>query len=204
MKTQKEDFKMKRFFAILLTLSVLWACVGCGMVRYTEPISVKFEGNVVDDFESERLLEILNGGEWEDGLCDCVNEFYLTLNVHKIGYSTGCNTFNNVTNGSSLVLDDQTAAEVEEILCSLFPKAHMPYILEGEVLTVSNGSITVKTELYDGLGIVVSTNFVDGYGYKSDMANIEVGDSVCVLYDGKVAESYPPQILTVYQIYEKE
>lgn len=78
--------------------------------------------------------------------------------------------------------------------------ADAPYMVEGEVLAVSKGSIKIKTVLYGGSGIVVSTRFVEGYGYKSDVDNIKVGDFVRVLYDGKVAESYPPQILTVYSI----
>lgn len=79
-------------------------------------------------------------------------------------------------------------------------EADVPYAIEGEVLEVATGSITIKTELYDGLGIVVSTRFVEGYGSKSDVGNIKVGDYVRVLYDGRVAESYPPQILSVYSI----
>ena len=79
-------------------------------------------------------------------------------------------------------------------------EADIPYVIEGEVLEIATGSIAVKTELYDGLGIVVSTRFAEGYGYKSDVNNIKVGDRVRVLYDGRVAESYPPQILTVYSI----
>ena len=82
--------------------------------------------------------------------------------------------------------------------------ADVPYMIEGEVLSVSSGSVTIKTELYDGLGIVVSTRFVEGFGYKSDVDNIKVGDFVRVLYDGKVAESYPPQILSVYSICKSE
>ena len=79
-------------------------------------------------------------------------------------------------------------------------EADVPHMIEGEVLEVATGSITIKTELYDGLGIVVSTRFVEGYGSRSDVENITVGDYVRVLYDGRVAESYPPQILTVYSI----
>ena len=79
-------------------------------------------------------------------------------------------------------------------------EADVPHMIEGEVLAVSKGSITIKTELYDGLGIVVSTRFVEGYGSRSDVGNITVGDYVRVLYDGRVAESYPPQILSVYSI----
>ena len=78
--------------------------------------------------------------------------------------------------------------------------ADIPFMIEGEVLAVSTGSITIRTELYGGTGIVVSTRFVEGYGHKSDVENVKVGDFVRVLYDGRVAESYPPQILTVYSI----
>lgn len=212
---------MKKYFAIALAFIIVFVCVGCGNSKYTAPISVKMlgEGNTVtmtEDFASDRLLEILNDGNWEDGLCDCVNSFYLTVNGHKIGYSTGCMTFNNTTNGKSLKLDNATAMEVEEIFYSLNfnfeddkilefvydSEADIPYRLEGEVLSVSKNSITVKNDQYDK--IVVSTNFVKGFGYKSDISNVNVGDLVSVIYDGKVAESYPPQILTVYQIYEME
>ena len=78
--------------------------------------------------------------------------------------------------------------------------ADIRFMIEGEVFAVSTGSITIRTELYGGTGIVVSTRFVEGYGSKSDVENVKVGDFVCVLYDGRVAESYPPQILTVYSI----
>lgn len=208
---------MKKYFAILLVLVVLLACVGCGNPKYTAPIQVRIlddgtTATAVDDFDSVRLIEILNEGKWEDGLCDCVNQFYLTVNGHKIGYSTSCKTFNNTTNGKALELDDVTAEEVKEILYSVpfyfggeetsdFVHDHgvgVPFMLEGEVLSVSKNSITVKNDQYDR--IVVSTRFVEGYGYKSDVENIKVGDFVRVLYDGKVAESYPPQILTVYSI----
>ena len=77
-------------------------------------------------------------------------------------------------------------------------ESDIPYMLEGEVLYISTNSITIKNDQYDK--IVVSTRFFEGYGYKSDVENITVGDFVRVLYDGKVAESYPPQILTVYSI----
>ena len=214
---------MKKYFAIALTFIMLFVFMGCGNSKYTAPISVKMlgEGNTVtmiEDFASDRLLEILNDGNWEVGLYDCVSSFYLTVNGHKIGYSSSGMIFNNTTNGKSLKLDNATAMEVEEIFYSLdfnfeggkMPEfvydreADIPYMLEGEIISVSNGSITVKTELYDGLGIVVSTNFLEGYGYKSDISNISVGDRVRVLYDGKVAESYPPQILSVYSINKVE
>ncbi len=218
--------KMKRYFALALAFVMIFVFVGCGSTKYTAPIQIQLfgydgTGTVVDDFDSERLLEILNEGEWRDGLCDCINEFTLTVNDNKIGYNVSCGTFNNTTNGTSLVLDDATADELWEIFKSVLSKfenqeqsqlvdcifdheADIPYMLEGEVMSVSSGSITVKTELYDGLGIVVSTNFLEGYGYKSDISNIAVGDRVRVLYDGKVAESYPPQILSVYSINKVE
>ena len=215
----REDMKMKKYFAIMLAFVMIFACVGCGSSKYTAPIQIKLLGDeatvtVVDDFDSARLLEILNKGKWENGLCDCANQFYLTVSDHKIGYSTSCKTFNNTKNGKSLVLDDATAEEVKEILYSMpfnfdgeetsefvhDSGSGVPSMLEGEVLSISNGSITVKNEQYDGLGVVVSTSFVEGYGYKSDVDKIKVGDFVHVLYDGKVAESYPPQILTVYSI----
>ena len=199
---------MKRYIALIAVIIVAVSCIGCGKMEYTAPISVKITGDgdiatAVEDFVSERLLEILNTGNWEEGLCDCVNQFYLTVNGHKIGYSTGCMTFNNTTNRKSLKLDNATAGEVEEILCSLKPDFmgdEFIHELEGEVTSVSTGSITVKTELYDGLGIVVSTRFVEGFGHKSDVENIKTGDRVRVLYDGRIAESYPPQILSVYSI----
>lgn len=78
----------------------------------------------------------------------------------------------------------------------------VPFMLEGEVLSISNSSITLKSEQHDR--IVISTNFVEGFGYKSDISSIAVGDRVRVLYDGKVAESYPPQILSVYSINKVE
>ena len=210
----KEDSKMKKYFVLVMLLAMIFACVGCGNQKYEAPISVKLLGDgntvtIIDDFTSERLLEILNEGKWEDGLCDCFNQLYLTVNGYKIGYSTSCKTFNNTTNRKSLELDDVTAQEVEEILCSLEISFEgedfvhdsgigVPFMLEGEVLSISSTSITLKTETHDK--IVVSTRFADGFGYKSDVGNINVGDRVHVLYDGKVAESYPPQILTVYSI----
>ena len=183
-------------------------------MEYTAPISVKIIGEgdtatMVEDFTSESLLEILNNGNWEDGLCDCVNQFYLTVNGHKIGYSTGCKTFNNTTNRKSLKLDDVTAQEVEEILYALDISfgggdfvydsgIGVPFMLEGEVWSISSTSIILKNEEYDK--IVVTTRFVEGFGYKSDVENIKIGDRVRVLYDGRIAESYPPQILSVYSI----
>ena len=115
------------------------------------------------------------------------------------------------------MLGDAEAEEVKEIIKNVLPKfeeeskselddcfddTYLPFMLEGEVLSISNNSLTLKSEQHDK--IVVSTNFVEGFGYKSDISDINVGDCVRVLYDGKVAESYPPQILTVYQIYEME
>ena len=213
---------MKRYFAVLLILVMAFSLIGCGGTKYEAPIQIKLLGDnesvtVVDDFESERLLEILNNGDWKDGLCDCIDEVYFTVSGHKIGYSTGCKTFNNKTNGKSLVLNDAQAEEVKEIIKNVLPKCeegyeselkdycdetYIPTVLEGEVLSILNGSITLKSEQHNK--IVVSTNFLEGFGYKSDISNIKVGDRVRVLYDGKVAESYPPQILSVYQIHEIE
>ena len=110
--------------------------------------------------------------------------FSLLLVIFVVWVCTGCGG-----DGVISCYDDLTDGD-----------ADAPYVIEGEVLAVSKGSITIKTELYGGSGIVVSTRFVEGYGHKSDVDNIKVGDFVRVLYDGKVAESYPPQILTVYSI----
>ena len=209
---------MKRYFSVLLILVMVFSLIGCGGTKYEAPIQIKLLGGnesltVVDDFESARLLEILNNGDWKEGLCDCIDEIFFTVSGHKIGYSTSCKTFNNKTNGKSLVLNDAQAEEVKEIIKNLLPKCeegyeselkdycdeiYMPTVLEGEVLSISNGSITLKSEQHDK--IVVSTNFLEGFEYKSDISNVKVGDRVRVLYDGKVAESYPPQILTVYSI----
>ena len=209
---------MKKYFAFGLAFVMIFAFVGCGSTKYTAPIQIKLfgydgTGTVVDDFDSERLLEILNEGEWKDGLCDCIDEVFFTVSGHKIGYSTSCKTFNNKTNGKSLILNDGEADEVKEIikavlpqfenekkseLVAFFDETYLPFMLEGEVLSISNSSITLKSEQHDR--IVISTNFIEGFGYKSDISNIAVGDIVCVLYDGKVAESYPPQILSVYSI----
>lgn len=209
---------MKKIFAVLLVLVMPLSLVCCGNPKYEAPIQIKLLGGnevvtMVEDFDSERLLEILNEGNWQDGLCDCIDEISFTVSGHKIGYSTSCKTFNNKTNGKSLVLNETEAEEVKEIIKGVLPEfeeennselkdyfydTYLPFVLEGEVLSVSNSSITIKCEQHDK--IVVSTNFVDGFGYKSDISNIAVGDRVRVLYDGKVAESYPPQILTVYSI----
>ena len=196
---------MKKSFAVLLVAVAIFMCIGCENTKCQAPIQIKlFGGNetvtMVDDFESERLLEILNNGKWEDGLCDCIDEIFFAVSGHKIGYSTSCKTFNNKTNGKSLVLNETEAEEVKEIIKGVLPKfekedkseledyydeTYLPFMLEGEVLSVSSGSITVKSDQHDR--IVVSTNFVEGFGYKSDISNIKVGDTVRVLYEGKVA-----------------
>lgn len=213
---------MKRYFALALAFVMIFALVGCGSTKYTNPIQIKLVGydgmvTIVDDFDSERLLEILNEGEWKDGLCDCIDEAFFTVSGYKIGYSTSCKTFNNKTNCRSLVIDEAEAEEVKKIikgvlteyegedkseLKDFFDDTYLPFMLEGEVVSISNSNITLKSEQHDR--IVISTNFLEGFGYKSDISNIAVGDRVHVLYDGKVAESYPPQILSVYSINKVE
>ena len=79
---------MKKYFAILLAFILIFVCVSCGNSKYEAPIQIKLFGGseivtAVDDFDSERLLEILNEGNWQDGLCDCIDEIFLPSAVIK-------------------------------------------------------------------------------------------------------------------------
>lgn len=70
--------------------------------------------------ESQLILDLLNNGEWIDSLCDCFNDYTISLNGKVIRYSSGCGTFNNITDGTSLTLSDSEKASVNEYLESLF------------------------------------------------------------------------------------
>lgn len=70
--------------------------------------------------ESQLILDLLNNGEWINSLCDCFNDYTISLNGKVIRYSSGCGTFNNITDGTSLTLSDSEKASVNEYLESLF------------------------------------------------------------------------------------
>ena len=73
-----------------------------------------------NEVRSDMMLDLLNNGEWADSLCDCINDYTISLNGKVIRYSSGCGTFNNITDGTSFVLSDNDKAAVNEYFESLF------------------------------------------------------------------------------------
>ena len=73
-----------------------------------------------NEVRSDMILDLLNNGEWADSLCDCIHDYTISLNGKVIRYSSGCGTFNNITDGTSFVLSDNDKAAVNEYFESLF------------------------------------------------------------------------------------
>ena len=78
------------------------------------------ESSVEATTESQLILNLLNNGKWVDGLCDCINDYTISLNGKVIRFSSYCGTFNNITDRTSLTLSDDEKASVNEYLESLF------------------------------------------------------------------------------------
>ena len=141
-------------------------CTKCGETRlYTDPNSIdpSHEQSETEKFtysgemvikainfssveattESQLILDLLNNGEWIDTLCDCINDYTISLNGKVIRYSSGCGTFNNITDGTSLTLSDDEKASVNENLERLF----------------AYRDPDVQQEIYDYYSVTIINNF---------------------------------------------
>lgn len=70
-------------------------------------------------------------------------------------------------------------------MLEVYEKSVLVEPFEGEVELSSSDQIVVSTE-------VVSTH---------EVPQMEVGDTIRIVYNGEIAESYPAQIATVFAIY---
>lgn len=70
--------------------------------------------------ESQLILDLLNNGEWANTLCNCINDYTISLSGKVLRYSSGCGTFNNVTDKTSLTLSDNEKTSVNDYLEKLF------------------------------------------------------------------------------------
>lgn len=75
---------------------------------------------VAFDFPSEKIIALLEGGEWVNDVTDCAHDYIFTLNGKNLRYHSSCGSFIDIENTSSLTVGDGDKEEINSLLESLF------------------------------------------------------------------------------------
>lgn len=147
--------------------------------------------------EKKYVIDLLNNGKWYSGIAKCPADYKFFTQMYTIGYCADDGVFNNFTLNCSMTISEEEKLLLNEYLSTdsegkdIIEKAYF----YGRVLEIYDGSclLTVTDTGNQQFGldnkVVVHTNI-------EDCPEIAVGDYLRVVFDGRVAESYPPQIFS--------
>ena len=193
---------MKRVFALILSTVLLFSLSGCAKTyrqawdgfcytSYDEP--VELDGEAVN-----YILDIMNSGKWQSGNVKCPSDYYFSLQAQRVGYVSDEGYFNDFTLERSMKLTDEQREKINEYL---FANSRVKF--EGRVTEkYENGCLVEIISGYES-GIAEGTPVTVHIG-DAECPEYEVGDVLVIIFNGVVAESYPPQIFNVYEIYKSE
>jgi hypothetical protein len=118
--------------------------------------------------------------------------------MQRVGYVSDEGYFNDFTLERSMKLTDEEREKVNEYL---FANSRVKF--EGRVIEKHGGGCLLEivfsdnSSMAEGMPIMVHLGDVDCPEY-------EVGDHLVITFNGTVAESYPPQIFGVYDVYKTD
>ncbi|MBE6593558.1 MAG: hypothetical protein E7642_06140 [Ruminococcaceae bacterium] len=163
---------MKKYVALSLLLTVLFSLTSC-IDKYKGPMSsvshIQTDGNTssteLTEENEQKILDILNDGEWVDDGNNCGYDYEFTVKNKKILYHSQCGTFAESGKGISLSLSEEDKIEVNKLLG----------VVEKVVLeSVENMQVDIIDKIYPDI-LVAETN------YKGDIE--EFGETVYVITD---------------------
>ena len=194
---------MKRVFALILSAVLLFSLSGCVKIyrqawdgfcytSYDEPVELDKEA-------VNYILDIMNSGKWQSGNIKCPSDYYFSLQLGRVGYVSDEGYFNDFTLQRSMKLTDEQREKVNEFLFN-----YNRVKIVGRVTEKYDGGclieITSDTEenvMAEGTPVMVHIG-------DAECPEYEVGDVLIIIFNGMVAESYPPQIFSVYEVYKSE
>ena len=191
---------MKKIAVLLLSLILLCSLSGCvriyrqawdGFCYTSHDEPVELDGEAVN-----YILDLMNSGRWQIGNIKCPSDYYFSLQLGRVGYVSDEGYFNDFTLQRSMKLTDEQREKVNEYL---FANSRVKFA-------------GVVTEKYEG-GCLMDIISIDGNSMAEgtpvmvhlrdvDVPEYEVGDQLVIVFNGMVAESYPPQIFSVYEVYK--
>ena len=113
---------MKKYVALILLLTVLFSLTSC-IDKYKGPMSsvshIQTDGSTssteLTEENQQKILDILNDGEWVDDGTNCGYDYEFTVKNKKILYHSQCGTFSESDKGISLFLSEEDKIEVNKL-----------------------------------------------------------------------------------------
>ena len=75
----------------------------------------------MSEAEQDKVLSVLNSGEWINDMTDCAHDYEFTVINASIRYHSHCGTFIDMTNGCSRRLSENEKAYINEMFGSKVP-----------------------------------------------------------------------------------
>ena len=190
---------MKKIAVLLLSLILFCSLSGCVRfyrqawdgfcyTSYDEP--VELDGEAVN-----YILDIMNSGKWQSGNIKCPSDYYFSLQLGRVGYVSDEGYFNDFTLERSMKLTDDQREKLNEYL---FANSRVKIV--GRVTEKHESGCLMDITSIDGNSIAEGTPVSVHIG-DAECPEYEVGDVLVIIFNGMVAESYPPQIFSVYEVY---
>lgn len=113
---------MKKALAAFLALLALVSLFsGCVKKTYTLPwdqFCYKADGGFLDLGSTERtaVINLLNGGDWEDGILDYTEDYCFYPTHYTLHYCSREGVFNDLTRNKHLALNDEAREQMNGIL----------------------------------------------------------------------------------------
>lgn len=113
---------MKKIFSLLLTLILILSLIGCEKREYELPkgdFCFSSDYKRVIELSSEEknyIIDLLNNGEWSEGIVRCDYDAKLETQQQYLGYNVSKGIFNDFTQKKSLQLAEEERGIVNEYL----------------------------------------------------------------------------------------
>lgn len=194
---------MKKILALILSAVLLLSLSGCVKIYkqawdgfcYTAEDDQTVELDVV---ATNYILNIMNSGKWQSGNVKCPSDYYFSLQLGRVGYVSDEGYFNDFTLQRSMKLTDEERDKVNEYL---FANSRVKF--EGRVIEKHEGGCLLEIVSGEEIGMADGTPIMVHLG-DAECPEYDVGDHLVIVFNGMVAESYPPQIFSVYEVYKSE
>ena len=113
---------MKKMIALLCSLIVVIAMVGCTSKTYELPHDQfcysESNGSVIalDLKEKEYIIDLLNNGNWYGDIAKCPSDYKFYTKSQSIGYNTEEGVFNDFTLKKSLTISEENRVLINRYL----------------------------------------------------------------------------------------
>ncbi len=193
---------MKKLLALILSAVLLFCLSGCvkiykqawdGFCYTADDQPVELNSEAVN-----YILELMNNGKWSSGNVKCPSDYYFSLQMQRVGYVSDEGYFNDFTLERSMKLTDEEREKINEYL---FANSRVKFV--GRVTDKYENGCLMEVISGDGSGMADGTPVMVHIG-DAECPEYDVGDHLVIVFNGMVAESYPPQIFSVYEVYKSE